>query len=407
MNQTHRKRIAIIGNGPAGLAAASHLAMAGFKVDLFDQNPGVGRKLLIAGSSGLNIGHNDDIDNFCKIIKHDGKLHDFKLLFQDYFTAQWLDFIHHQLKQKTFLGTSGRYFIEEMNSAKFIQSWIQLLEQNGVMFFKNRKLLDFELQADKKIKLALSYQDSTSTTDAYDAVGLYLGGGSWVEEALLWPQLLNSKGYLVLPFVSANTGFHLKGLDAAFYTESKYKPIKDCILKTSLGEKHGDLLVTNYGLEGTPIYHVGIVGEAYVDFFPHKSSEELLQVLNKIGEKENLMIFRRVNIVPGLCPAAKSLIYHSLKNQKNISVEEMSKYFKNFPIYLSQARPLKEAISSDGGVSMDNLLTNYMSKLHPGLFFGGEMLNWTAPTGGYLIQTCVSQGFVSARGIESYLLEKS
>jgi predicted Rossmann fold flavoprotein len=401
-------KVAIIGNGPAGLMAASQLSILGYSVDLFDQNSGVGRKLLIAGSSGLNIGNDDSISRFNKMILHDNPLIDFSFMFQKFFTNEWLEFINQQLKIPTFLGTSGRYFIEDMNSARFIQNWVSFLESRGVNFHKNSTLQDFEPLLDSTIKLSLSLPtEIPKSFGPYAAVGMFLGGGSWQTHTLSWPSLFALKGYKVLPFISQNVGFHLEGLDAKFFIEAQFQPIKDCILKTSLGEKRGDILVTDYGIEGTPVYHVGTTGSALIDLLPQIDELELIEIINKLGKKENIKPMRRLKNIRGLGLAAQALVFHTFKNQTNLSVEQLAKYLKNFPIQLGVSRPLSEAISSAGGLSLLAVDNNLMSKHHRGIFFGGEMLNWTAPTGGYLIQTCVTQGYIAAMSINSFVKRKN
>ena len=174
----------------------------------------------------------------------------------------------------------------------------------------------------------------------------------------------------------------------------KAPPIKGILLKTPRGQRKGDLIITRYGLEGTPIYTLGASGIAHLDLKPDLSSAELLSKAR--GGKENLSPIRRIKHRAGLCPAAYSLVFHLTPPKERENLEVLITEIKNFPILLTQSQSLDEAISSSGGLSWDELDSKLMLKQHPFIFVAGEMLDWDAPTGGFLIQGCVSLGRLAA-----------
>jgi predicted flavoprotein YhiN len=169
-----------------------------------------------------------------------------------------------------------------------------------------------------------------------------------------------------------------------------------------LGSSKGDLVITDYGLEGSPIYLKGKVGQAYLDLKPDLNQEALLQKMSKNPNKLSPLRLAQKNL--NLNNATLALLYHQLSPDKLGTVETLIEAIKKFPIHLSRARPIEEAISSAGGVSLDEINDNLMLTQFPGVFLAGEMLDWDAPTGGFLIQACVSQGYVAAEGIKKYLV---
>lgn len=396
------KGIAVIGSGPAGLMASYELSKRGYRVSLFESKTSIGRKLLIAGSSGLNIGNNYALQDFLAPITSDTPPNYFKRFFETFFTQKWLAFIEDVLKIKTFLGTSNKYFVEEMNAATLVSVWKKLLESMGVQIFPEWKWYEFAKETDGlTLKFQVSGRDVA--TKKFNACIFALGGASWEPELPDWIEHLAAKGLQIIPFQSSNTGYHCNPWPESLVLEAKGLPIKNCLLKTAKGIKQGDLLITDYGLEGGPIYHVGATGLAHLDFFPHLSKEALLEKLFAIGEKENYSAIRRLKKIKGASEAIMALCFHLLKEEEKQSCELLAAKLKSFPLQLIHPRPLRESISSSGGLSFKNLDENLMSTQYEGVFFAGEMLNWDAPTGGYLVQTCVSQGMYVAQKLDEWL----
>ncbi|NDD92957.1 aminoacetone oxidase family FAD-binding enzyme, partial [bacterium] len=234
------KKTAIFGSGPAGLMAATLLARAGVKVSVFERRPSMGRKLLIAGSSGLNISHDAPIPEFIR--HYEGFTPEvWGRFFSIFSPLDWIRFVE-GLGFETFVGTSSRYFVREMKASNLLRAWVHHLRESGVEFFPNHEF------------------QSTREFDGFDSVGLFLGGGSWEDSPPIWPSVLEKElGVRVHPFRSSNVGYEVDWNDG-FLKEAEGKPLKNVVLTTQKGSKAGELVVTRYGLEGTPIYFHGVEG---------------------------------------------------------------------------------------------------------------------------------------------------
>jgi len=375
---------AIFGSGPAGLMAASVLSNAGVAVSLFERRPSYGRKLLIAGSSGLNVSHQTSLEDF--ISHYEGFSPEvwgrfFKVLSPE----AWIQFIE-SLGLETFVGTSSRYFVKEMKATGLLRAWRAKLEQAGVRFIANHEwqgLQDFS---------------------GFQVSGLFLGGGSWEDVPPLWPERMRALEVQVQGFAPANVGYEVAWSDA-FLKEAEGKPFKNILLKNKKGQKAGELVVTRYGIEGTPIYFLGESGPAFLDLKPAMSEGEILERLKAV--RENLSPIRRVKKLMALPEASLALLFHETEERVRSDLGLLVKHMKSFPLELRGPRPLLEAISSTGGVDLNEVHLELGRELElkkiPGVFVGGEMLNWTAPTGGFLIQGAVTQGAVAGQNMLRYL----
>ncbi|MCX6131465.1 MAG: TIGR03862 family flavoprotein [Proteobacteria bacterium] len=384
-------RIAVVGSGPAGLMAADVLASAGARVQIFEKRKGSSWKLFIAGSSGLNISNNLPFSNFAS---HYTGPADFWLRCLDAFSPQdWLDFIEKNLEIGTFLGTSGRYFVETMHAAKLVRQWRRRLEGLGVIFQFDRECIGFN---QKSAMWTLNFRQNI-TLD-FDAICFCLGGGSWEteEDPLRWPKLFQDKNIGFENFTPSNTGYEL-AWSTDFLKEAEGLPLKNICLRSSRGERRGDLIITNYGIEGTPVYFTGEVGQVYLDLKPDLSIQAISQKLSKA--KENLSPLRRAQKYLHLSPASLALLFHMAPAKFLQSIPALSEGIKNFPLELLRPRPLRESISSQGGILWSELDQGLMLKNYPGIYCAGEMIDWDAPTGGFLIQACVAQGAWAARHI--------
>ncbi|OFZ02384.1 MAG: hypothetical protein A2X97_12595 [Bdellovibrionales bacterium GWA1_52_35] len=398
-SKSSTRSVAVIGTGPAGLMAADVIARAGHSVTIYEKSRGPGRKLLIAGSSGLNISHDDTPDEFWR--NYRGPAEHFRKLFLLFPPRAWLDFIH-SLGIKTFRGTSRRYFVEGLKASPLLRAWIMGLQEKRVQFKYSRELVDFDCMPHGSIQLRLRNADAENETETFDAVCLALGGGSYAgkEKPLRWPAILKSKGIQFQDFRASNVGFEVDW-SPSFLQEAEGLPLKTIVLKTSLGEKSGDLMITHYGIEGTPVYHVGQLGEVYVDLKPGLSLAEIQKKLRSI--KENLAPIRKIKKQLSLCPAALALLFHGTPRELLQDSEALIRRVKRFPLVLKHTRPLEEAISSAGGLEFRELTPELMLLKFPGIFTAGEMLDWDAPTGGFLIQGCASEGFLAGKSIVEYL----
>lgn len=375
--------VAIIGSGPTGLMAATRIsANPGVGVDLYERRGGFGRKLLIAGSSGLNISHCLPSDSFAA--HYDGGNAKFwTKLFSEFGPAEWVAFIEKELGLETFVGTSQRYFVREMKASGLLAAWRKLLESRGVRFHAGHELSDFKRESDH---FHLTFGPSETRADF---VVFALGGGSWEDSAPVWPKVLEARGLSVEPFLPANVGYTV-GWTEGMRKEAEGKPLKKIRFGNVRGEKDGELVVTAYGLEGTPVYFFGEPGAAWIDLKPDLTEAAILTRLEAV--RENLAPIRRVKQKLELCDASLALLFHHLPEADRRDLKTLVKRLKRFPIMLGEPRPLTEAISSRGGLALSEIHETLELKKFPGLYAGGEMLAWHAPTGGFLIQAAVSMG---------------
>ena len=364
--------------------AASTLAGHGVEISVFERRPSYGRKLLIAGSSGLNVSHQTDLEDF--ISHYEGFTPEtWKRFFEVLSPEGWIAFIE-GLGLETFVGTSSRYFVREMKASGLLRAWRADLEGRGVRFHPNYEWSSFKELSE------------------FDASGLFLGGGSWEDQTPAWPEILRMSGIGVRDFTPANCGYEVD-FAPGFIREAEGLPLKNLVMKNRRGEKAGELMVTHYGLEGTPVYFLGETGPAVLDLKPQWTEEEILEKLGSI--RENLSPIRRMKKGLSLCDASLALLFHHSSAQEKSDLARLVRKVKNFKLELKRPRPLEEAISSRGGVLLDEVSTapgrELMLLKYPGVFVGGEMLDWSAPTGGFLIQGAVTQGAVAGRNLLRFL----
>lgn len=389
------KPIAIIGSGPAGLMAATVLSSKGYLVHVYEKKPGLGRKILIAGSSGLNVGFECTFNEL--LGNYTGPRTQWEQILKQFPPQDWLSFIH-SLGLDTFLGTSRRYFVRGMKGSSLLKAWVESLKAKGVEFFLNHECVDFQT-LDEGVRLNLKTpNDSIIQVKEFSKVCFALGGGSWekTEKPLRWPSTFTSHGLKFTEFSSANSGFKVDWTEA-FLKEAEGLPIKSIVFSSSKGSRAGEVVITEYGLEGTPVYALGETGEVWLDLKPALSE---LEILSKLGtSRENLSPIRRVKKFLNLSPAAFALIFHFSTPQERADLKTLCKKIKKFPLLLKGKQPLEESISSLGGLNWDEVDSDLMLKKFPGVYIAGEMLDWHAPTGGFLIQGSVSQGFAAGQGI--------
>ena len=384
LDPTHRKlKAAVIGSGPAGLMAAWQLAVSGSDVTIYDKRNGAGWKLFVAGASGLNISNNLPLDEFRAAYTGPPAL--WERMLSNFSPDDWLAFIH-ELGQETFEGTSGRFFVSNMNATLLVREWKRRLSDHSVKWTMNKECTDFSLSP---AGVQLTFGDGTATT--FDRVCFALGGGSYepLEKPLRWPSFFVKKGLSYNSFEAANVGFRV-AWSPAFLAEAEGKPIKDVRVTTTRGNRQGDLMVTSYGLEGTPVYTVGVEGPATIDLQPNLTEEQIVTKLAAV--RENLAPIRRVKRNLNLSPAAQALIFHHGNAEQRESIEGMARLIKNFSLRLDAPQSIDEAISSRGGIAWQELDDRLMLRRFPGVYLAGEMIDWEAPTGGFLIQGCVSMG---------------
>jgi uncharacterized flavoprotein (TIGR03862 family) len=397
------RRVAIIGGGPAGLMAAEVLSAAGHAVTVFEAMPTVARKLLMAGKSGLNITHAEDYDSF----RHRfGDAEPRLRAALDDFTPDMLRDWAQGLGQETFVGTSGRVFPTIMKASPLLRAWLARLEAQGVTIRTRHRWTGFSGD-----QLVFATPEGEVPVKA-DAVLLALGGASWprLGSDAAWVPVLVAKGVALDPFRPANCGFDVDWSDV-FRQRFAGEALKSVITISPAGAFQGEFVVTQHGVEGSVIYahsaalrdRLEQAGKAslVVDLAPGRTVERLGLDLAKLGRKESFA--NRMRKAAGLSAVKVGLLREIFPDIAAMPDDFVAARIKHAEIPLLRPRPIAEAISSAGGVAWNGVDENYMLKNIPGLFAAGEMLDWEAPTGGYLLTACFATGKAAAKGIAGWL----
>ncbi|MBW9064504.1 TIGR03862 family flavoprotein [Rhizobium herbae] len=395
------KQIAIIGGGPAGLAAAEVLSLSGHAVTVYEAMPTFGRKFLLAGKSGLNITHSEDYERFASRF---GVACERLRPALDAFTPADVRAWASGLGTETFVGTSGRVFPKVMKASPLLRAWLGRLEAQGVTLFTRHRWTGF---ADDG--LVFETPDGRTIVRS-DATLLALGGASWPRLGSdgSWTTLLRDKGVEIADLQPANCGFDVAWSDV-FKDRFAGAPLKAVATTSDAGTFPGEFVITSHGIEGSLVYaHAAALrdrlsrdGRAMlvIDLAPGRSIERLAKDLARQEAKASLS--NRLRKGAGL-EGVKSALLRELAPDAT-DPERLARSIKALPIPLLGPRPLAEAISSAGGVRLDDLDERYMLKALPGVFAAGEMLDWEAPTGGYLLTACFATGRTAARGILAWL----
>lgn len=397
----HSAPLVIIGAGPAGLMAAEVLACAGESVVLLDAMPSVGRKFLLAGIGGLNISHSEPLAPFISRYAERAPI-----------IAQWLEqFSPDDLRQwvhglgiETFVGSSRRVFPKEMKAAPLLRAWLRRLRGLGVHIHTRSRWLGWDEQGLLRIQTPHGERQQKAR-----ATLLALGGGSWPKLGSdgAWLELLTARGVACAPLAPSNCGFVCQGWSAHLKEHFAGAPIKPvAAYLPGHSPRQGEFILTQEGLEGSLIYALSAdirrqieqSGSAclYLDLQPNRSVEQIEQLLAKARPGQSLGTLLRRQL--GL-DAARCALVHELADKQ----QPLAAQLKALPVTLIRPQPLAEAISSAGGVEFAGLDAGLMLRALPGVFCAGEMLDWEAPTGGYLLTACLASGKVAAHGILKWL----
>lgn len=395
------KQIAIIGGGPAGLAAAEVLSLSGYAVTVYDAMPTFCRKFLLAGKSGLNITHSEDYARFASRF---GAACERLRPALDAFTPADVQAWASGLGTETFVGTSGRVFPKVMKASPLLRAWLGRLEAQGVTLLTRHRWTGFEGDG-------LVFETPNGrTVIRSDATLLALGGASWPRLGSdgAWISLLRNKGVEIADFQPANCGFDVAWSDV-FKDRFAGAPLKAVTTTSDAGTFPGEFVISFNGIEGSLVYahaaalrdRLNQVGRAMlvIDLAPGRSIERLAKDLARQEAKASFS--NRLRKGAGL-EGVKSALLRELAPEA-ADPERLARSIKALPIPLLRPRPISEAISSAGGVRLDDLDGQYMLKALPGVFSAGEMLDWEAPTGGYLLTACLATGRAAARGILAWL----
>jgi uncharacterized flavoprotein (TIGR03862 family) len=398
-NMSGRLQLAVIGGGPAGLRAAEVAASAGARVVLFDAKPSVGRKFLVAGKGGLNLTHGEELERF--ITRYSGPHQPagiWRGLLEE-FDAAALRTWAADLGVETFQATSGRIYPRALKAAPLLRRWIARIKGLGVRFEMNHRLSD--LRPGVPHVLAFSNGEEIKA----DAVVLALGGGSWPQTGSDggWIAVFQKLGIACHPLVAANCGWE-HSWPTEVLAAAEGKPLKN--LRASAGDATatGELLITRYGLEGGVIYQLGSALQSMqrpaiaIDFKPDFTHERLVAKMESV--RRNFLEEARIRWK--LSEAAAAI----LSRREWSDADSLARETKHCVIDLTGPRPLAEAISSAGGVCWSEVDDNLMLKRAPGIFVAGEMIDWEAPTGGYLMQGCFATGTRAGKAAADWLKER-
>ena len=404
-----RPRVAVIGGGPAGLMAAEVLAAGGVGVDVYDAMPSVGRKFLLAGIGGLNITHSEPFAAFCA--RYGERQEVVRGWLRGFDAAALRDWVH-ALGIATFVGSSGRVFPAEMKAAPLLRAWLHRLRGAGVVFHRRHRWLGWDARG----ALRFATPEGERVVGA-DAVVLALGGGSWARLGSdgAWLPGLVARGIDCAPLRPANCGFDVEW-SPAFRERHAGEPLKAvrAACEDVTGARHerpGECVITATGIEGSLVYALSAWlrdrlerdGEAWLelDLLPDRAGEAVAAALAKPRGKESLGNHWRKRA--GLDGAKAGLLREVLPREHWEEAGKVAAAAKALRLRLLRTRPLDEAISSAGGVRLEALDEQLMAKAVPGLFCAGEMLDWEAPTGGYLLTACLASARHAAAGALRWL----
>lgn len=393
-------RIAIVGAGPAGLIAAERLASAGATVTIFDRMPSAGRKLLLAGRGGLNLTHSEPIEPFlARYGEASAKLRPFVETFPPAALVAWAE----GLGQPTFTGSSGRIFPKALKASPLLRALLTRLGRLGVTLELRQDWQGWDESG------ALRFRGpSGETTIRADAVMLALGGGSWPRLGSngAWMEILAAHGVPLRPLRPANAGFHV-AWSPLFRERFAGTPLKAIAVTFADRTVRGEAVVTDYGIEGGAIYALSAAlreaiarrGSATIsiDLRPEMSSADVAARIARQGPSQSTA--NRLRKALRLAPVAAGLLREGLDGPLSRGAEALAARIKTVPLRLDSVAPIERAISSAGGVAFEALDDALMLKALPGVFVAGEMIDWEAPTGGYLLQACFSTGVAAADGI--------
>ena len=429
------KTVAIIGGGPAGLMAAEVLSGHGLQVDVYDSMSSLGRKFLMAGKSGLNLTHSEPFEKF--VSRYGSKKQEVEKWLLKFTPDDLIEWAR-GLGVETFVGTSGRVFPKEMKASPLLRVWLRRLNEAGVNVHLRHKWNGILVAEDgDKSKLITTADDGRKSSSAHatgdggvhvefetpdglktvkaDAVILALGGGSWARlgSSGEWVHWLNQAGVKVEALKPSNCGFDVAW--SPFFKEKfDGQPIKSVILTFGEFHQQGEFIVTKEGVEGSLVYaaSAGMRDEIIangmavmqLDLAPDKTEAQLLEKLSKPRGSRSMASHLEKTV--GMKGVKAGLLREFVPKDEFIDMARLAFYIKQLPVPLVATRPLDEAISSAGGVSFDSLNVDLMLKTLPGVFCAGEMLDWEAPTGGYLLTACFASGRWAANGVLRWVKER-
>ncbi|KZN13880.1 TIGR03862 family flavoprotein [Marinomonas sp. TW1] len=403
-----KKNVMVIGAGPAGLMAAETMAAAGHQVHVYDAKPSACRKFLLAGVGGMNITHSEAYDDF--IQRYYDKAEWLSSAVRQFDNQALCDWIH-GLGVDTFIGSSGRVFPTDMKAAPLLRQWLSRLREAGVVFHMRHKMVSLSSG-----RATFDHQGETVIADA-DAIVLAMGGASWPKLGSdgAWQSVLAEQEITLSPLRSANCGFYSHWSE---HLRSKFagSPLKGVAFSMTLANgqtvsKKGECIVTQDGMEGSLIYafskylrdDIEAQGEASlsIDLLADISEQQLVAKLSSRKAKESFSKYLKRCV--GLSGVKVALLHELFAKQALSSPKALAHAIKHLPVSFYQTKPIAEVISSAGGVCEASLDDDLMLCQMEGVFCAGEMLDWEAPTGGYLLTACFATGRLAGQGVCRWL----
>ena len=398
--------VTIIGGGPAGLMAAEVLSQAGIKVELYDGMPSVGRKFLLAGVGGMNITHSEAYPAFLsRYAERAPQIAPLLRAFGAEALCQWI----HELGIETFVGSSGRVFPTDMKAAPLLRAWLKRLRDTGVVIHTRHRWLGWNNDASLRI-------DSPEGEKALqtDALLLALGGASWARLGSdgAWLPLLEQRGISLAPLQPSNCGFEVTAWSDLMRSKFAGAPLKNIAIGLNDDvPRLGECVITATGIEGSLIYALSAPirqaitqsGSAtiHLDLLPGKTLDKIQTALTKPRGSRSMA--KHLHSQLGIDGVKAALLRELTPAECFADPVQLAKAIKALPLTLVKTRPLDEAISSAGGVPFEAMNESLMLKQLPGVFCAGEMLDWEAPTGGYLLTACFASGRAAGLGMLEWL----
>ncbi|UVL45490.1 TIGR03862 family flavoprotein [Pseudomonas moraviensis] len=398
--------VAIIGGGPAGLMAAEVLSQAGVRVDLYDGMPSVGRKFLLAGVGGMNITHSEAYPAFlARYAERAPQIAPLLRAFDADALCRWI----HELGIETFIGSSGRVFPTDMKAAPLLRAWLKRLRDSGVVIHTRHRWLGWD--ADGALRIA-SPEGEFSVNP--DATLLALGGGSWSRLGSdgAWMLPLEQRGVDLAPLQPSNCGFEVKAWSDLMVSKFAGAPLKNIAIGLNDDiPRLGECVITATGIEGSLIYALSApIREAinrygaaviHIDLLPGRPVDKLQAALSKPQGSRSMA--KHLHSQVGVDGVKAALLRELTDAETFADPALLARAIKALPLTLVKTRPLDEAISSAGGVRFEAMDERLMLKAAPGVFCAGEMLDWEAPTGGYLLTGCFASGRAAGLGMLEWL----
>jgi uncharacterized flavoprotein (TIGR03862 family) len=406
--QPSSKSVAVIGGGPAGLIAAEALIAEGFEVDLYDRMPSVGRKLLMAGKGGLNITHSEPLERF--LTRYGAQRERLEPMLRALAPEALREWVH-GLGVKTFIGSSGRVFPHEMKAAPLLRAWLHRLRSAGLRIHVRHEWRGWNENGD----LRFTHRDAETTAHA-SAVILALGGASWPRLGSdgAWVAPLGERGVAIAPLRPANCGFDVAWSEH-FRARYAGHPVKPVVATFGEIRRQGEFVVTQHGVEGGLIYALSAAlrdaldrqGRATLtlDLAPDHELARLRSELARPRGSRSRSSHIQSRI--GLKGVKTALLREVLAESEFDDPLRLAAAIKALPLAPVRPRPVEEAISTAGGVAWEALDERLMLRALPGVFCAGEMLDWEAPTGGYLLTACFATGLAAGRGAAAWLAAKT